>query len=199
MDAIHIIMATSTSANPHNTPNERIENIVRKRKISAITFLIFGILLIIAGSLLASFESQRFSVSFIVFGIIGIVFAFMYWISAEKILIAARKYNADRMREIQLQAHNPGAFISENANHRNLERYSTTTRTGLPSYEQSVSPHIEIPPPYEEAIKIKSSSPTNANSSQSSSSPIPINSISLSVDQATNASSTSQEISTQIQ
>jgi hypothetical protein len=39
MDAIHIIMSTSNSANPHNFPNERIENIVRKRKISAITFL----------------------------------------------------------------------------------------------------------------------------------------------------------------
>ncbi len=77
--------------------------------------LVFGILLIIAGSLLASFESQRFSVSFIVFGylsigiyeinliyydfsVIGIMFAFMYWISAEKILIALRKYNVDRMR-----------------------------------------------------------------------------------------------------
>jgi hypothetical protein len=39
MDAIHIIMSTSTSANPHNAPNERIENLVRKRKLSAITFL----------------------------------------------------------------------------------------------------------------------------------------------------------------
>jgi hypothetical protein len=39
MNAIHIIMATSTSANPHNAPNERIENIIRKRKMSAITFL----------------------------------------------------------------------------------------------------------------------------------------------------------------
>lgn len=38
MNAIHIIMATSTSANPHSIPNERIENIVRKRKMSAITF-----------------------------------------------------------------------------------------------------------------------------------------------------------------
>jgi hypothetical protein len=79
-------------------------------------FLVFGILLIVAGSLLASFESQRFSVSFIVFGylliendgkqglidcrssVIGVIFAFMYWISAEKLLIALRKYNVDRMR-----------------------------------------------------------------------------------------------------
>lgn len=29
---------------------------------------------------------------------IGIIFAFMYWISAEKILIALRKLNAERMR-----------------------------------------------------------------------------------------------------
>ena len=86
MNAIHIIMATSTSANPHDVPNERIETMARKRKISAFTFfgsldrsvleylsdelgiLVFGILLIVAGALLASFESQRFSVSFIVFG-----------------------------------------------------------------------------------------------------------------------------------
>ncbi len=131
MDAIHIIMATSTSANPHNAPNTRIESLARKRKISAVTFLglfvrywlckiqfhivVFGILLIVAGSLLASFEKQRFSVSFIVFGYdffrrksykftcflfsgIGVIFAFMYWISAEKILIALRKLNAERMR-----------------------------------------------------------------------------------------------------
>jgi hypothetical protein len=39
MNAIHIIMATSASANPHNSPNERIESIIRKRKLSAITFL----------------------------------------------------------------------------------------------------------------------------------------------------------------
>jgi hypothetical protein len=39
MDAIHIIMATSTSANPHNAPNTRIESLARKRKISAVTFL----------------------------------------------------------------------------------------------------------------------------------------------------------------
>lgn len=39
MNAIHIIMATSSSANPHNAPNEQIENIVRKRKMSAVTFL----------------------------------------------------------------------------------------------------------------------------------------------------------------
>jgi hypothetical protein len=37
--AIHIIMATSTSANPHTAPNVRIEGLARKRKISAITFL----------------------------------------------------------------------------------------------------------------------------------------------------------------
>jgi hypothetical protein len=29
---------------------------------------------------------------------IGVIFAFMYWISAEKILIALRKLNAERMR-----------------------------------------------------------------------------------------------------
>ena len=86
MNAIHMIMATSNSANPHDVPNERIETMARKRKISAFTFfgslnrevldylhyeldtLVFGILLIIAGALLASFESQRFSVSFVVFG-----------------------------------------------------------------------------------------------------------------------------------
>lgn len=87
MNAIHIIMATSNSANPHTAPNARIESLARKRKLSAITFLglsigekksitkkgfrtrlVFGILLIVAGSLLASFERQRFSVSFIVFG-----------------------------------------------------------------------------------------------------------------------------------
>lgn len=84
MNAIHIIMATTTSANPHNAPNDRIESLARKRKISAVTFLsllwidrlhdrlfhflVFGILLILAGSLLASFEKQRFSVSFIIFG-----------------------------------------------------------------------------------------------------------------------------------
>jgi hypothetical protein len=30
--------------------------------------------------------------------VIGVIFAFMYWISAEKLLIALRKYNVDRMR-----------------------------------------------------------------------------------------------------
>jgi hypothetical protein len=39
MNAIHIIMATSTSANPHRAPNARIESLARKRKLSAITFL----------------------------------------------------------------------------------------------------------------------------------------------------------------
>ncbi len=39
MNAIHIIMATSSSANPHNAPNTRIESLARKRKISAVTFL----------------------------------------------------------------------------------------------------------------------------------------------------------------
>jgi hypothetical protein len=43
MDAIHIIMATSTSANPHNSSNIRIESLARKRKLSAVTFL--GLLL----------------------------------------------------------------------------------------------------------------------------------------------------------
>ncbi|CAF1014390.1 unnamed protein product [Rotaria sordida] len=145
MNAIHVIMATSTSANPHNAPNERIENIARKRKMSSITFFIFGILLIISGSLLASFESQRFSVSFIIFGIIGLIFAFMYWISAEKILIELRKFNADRMRQAQLQAQNSSVCHSRNI----------------------------------------------INSQQSSS--IPIHSISLSIDQTTNTT-TSNEI-----
>ncbi|CAF1197973.1 unnamed protein product [Adineta ricciae] len=72
----------------------------------------------------------------------------------------------------------------QNADNRNLAQ---TTRTGLPSYEQSVSPHTEIPPPYEEAIKAKSS---DQESSPLSSSPIPIHSISLSVDRAANVSST---------
>lgn len=40
MNAINIIMASSTSANPHNAPNQRIETIIRKRKISAAT--LFG-------------------------------------------------------------------------------------------------------------------------------------------------------------
>ncbi|CAF1291152.1 unnamed protein product [Adineta steineri] len=141
MNAIHIIMATSTSANPHNIPNERIESVIRKRKISAITFLVFGILLIVAGSLLTSFESQRISVSFIIFGIIGILFAFMYWISAEKILIALRKFNADRMREAQLQAQYSDRYNSRDANYRNFERYANLNHIGLPSYEQSVISH----------------------------------------------------------
>ncbi len=69
-----------------------------------------------------------------------------------------------------------------------------STSSGLPSYEQSVSPHIgkiisrmnyeqwmllEIPPPYDEAIKIKSTNPSN-DQQQST----PIHSISLSIDQA---------------
>lgn len=86
----------------------------------ASTILVFGILLITAGFLLASFESQRFSVSFIVFGYskstkaeeivgsslsssaIGVIFAFVYWISAEKLLITLRKFNARRIRVIAL-------------------------------------------------------------------------------------------------
>ena len=39
MNAIHIMMASSTSANPHTAPNTRIETLARKRKISAVTFL----------------------------------------------------------------------------------------------------------------------------------------------------------------
>ncbi|CAF1256611.1 unnamed protein product [Rotaria sp. Silwood1] len=199
MNAIHIIMATSTSANPHNSPNERIENIARKRKISSITFFAFGILLIISGSLLASLESQRFSVSFIIFGIIGLIFAFMYWISAEKILIELRKFNADRMRQAQLQAQNSGAIYLRNINNRDVEDSNPTIHVDLPSYEQSVVPQIEIPPPYDEAIKIKSINTSNDNSNQQLSS-IPIHSISLSVDQTINATTTiSNEIVNQQQ
>jgi len=181
MNAIHIIMATSTSANPHNAPNLRIESLARKRKISAVTFLVFGILLIVAGSLLASFEKQRFSVSFIVFGGIGVIFAFMYWISAEKILIALRKLNAERMRQARLYAQNSGTINFASTNSGDFSRYSSSFHMGLPSYEQSVS--RDIPPPYEEAIKIKSTNNTMNNSSHQSS-PVPIHSISLSVDQA---------------
>jgi hypothetical protein len=39
MNAIHIIMATSTSANPHSAANSRIESLAKKRKLSAVTFL----------------------------------------------------------------------------------------------------------------------------------------------------------------
>ncbi|CAF4943400.1 unnamed protein product [Rotaria sp. Silwood1] len=199
MNAIHIIMATSTSANPHNSPNERIENIARKRKISSITFFAFGILLIISGSLLASLESQRFSVSFIIFGIIGLIFAFMYWISAEKILIELRKFNAYLMRQAQLQAQNSGAIYLRNINNRDVEDSNPTIHVDLPSYEQSVVPQIEIPPPYDEAIKIKSINTSNDNSNQQLSS-IPIHSISLSVDQTINATTTiSNEIVNQQQ
>jgi hypothetical protein len=42
---------------------------------------------------------------------------------------------------------------------------------------------LEIPPPYDEAIKIKSND--LANDQQQASSPLPIHSISLSIDQAT--------------
>ncbi|CAF4004939.1 unnamed protein product [Rotaria sp. Silwood1] len=139
-------MATSTSANPHNSPNERIENIARKRKISSITFFAFGILLIISGSLLASLESQRFSVSFIIFGIIGLIFAFMYWISAEKILIELRKFNAYLMRQAQLQAQNSGAIYLRNINNRDVEDSNPTIHVDLPSYEQSVVPQIGLLP-----------------------------------------------------
>jgi len=114
MNAIHIIMATSASANPHNSPNQRIESIIRKRKLSAITFLglfefnffvvrvfyfilVFGILLITAGSLLFSFESQRFSVSFIVFGYLFInnplmKFFFIFLVSLEFCLLLCIGY-----------------------------------------------------------------------------------------------------------
>ncbi|CAF1022106.1 unnamed protein product [Adineta ricciae] len=183
MDAIHIIMATSTSANPHNSPHLRIESLARKRKLSAVTFLVFGILLIVAGSLLASFEKQRFSVSFIVFGGIGIIFALMYWISAEKILIALRKLNAERMRQARYYAQNSGAANLVTMDSREFSRYSNSLHVGLPSYEQSVLHFIDIPPPYDEAIKIKSSNHLLNNSSQYFS-PTPIHSISLAVDQA---------------
>ncbi|UJR33863.1 hypothetical protein I4U23_021284 [Adineta vaga] len=188
MDAIHIIMATSTSANPHTSPHTRIESLARKRKLSAITFLMFGILLIVAGSLLASFEKQRFSVSFIVFGGIGIIFAFMYWISAEKILIALRKFNVERMRHARYYAQNSGTINFSSMNSGDFDRYTNSFHAGLPSYEQSVLHVIDIPPPYEEAIKIKSSTVNTNNSSHPfSPTPTPIHSISLSVDQATAA------------
>jgi hypothetical protein len=132
MNAIHIIMATSVSANPHNSPNQHIESIIRKRKLSAITFLgLFDFNFFVVRVILFYFSFWNssyycwFFISFIwkskifcfihcfrvciykqlideIFlyfsSIIGILFAFMYWISAEKILIALRKYNADRMR-----------------------------------------------------------------------------------------------------
>ncbi len=53
--------------------------------------------------------------------------------------------------------------------------------------------HTDIPPPYEEAIKIKSIDNTMNNSSHPSSL-VPIHSISLSVDQAATISNTSGEI-----
>ncbi len=49
--------------------------------------------------------------------------------------------------------------------------------------------YTDIPPPYEEAIKIKSTNDTTNNSSQHSSS-TPIHSISLSVDRAAAATTT---------
>ena len=58
MNAIHIIMATSVSANPHNPANEHFASVARKRKISAFTFL---------GSLLISLleeEEETFGCSF---------------------------------------------------------------------------------------------------------------------------------------
>ncbi|CAF0778065.1 unnamed protein product [Adineta steineri] len=196
MDAIHIIMATSTSANPHNSPNIRIENLAKKRKLSAVTFLVFGILLIVAGSLLASFEKQRFSVSFIVFGGIGIIFAFMYWISAEKILIALRKVNAERMRQARYYAQNSGNINFANTNNGDFNRYVNPFHTSLPSYEQSVLHQIDIPPPYEEAIKIEPPNDTTNNSSHDVSS-TPIHSISYSVDQAAAMPSRSEEMPNQ--
>jgi len=88
MRTIHTIMTTPISADPHNVPNEYLENIARKKKLSAIAFLslfdwfrsdfclecflfsilVFGILLILSGYFLISFENERFSISFIVFG-----------------------------------------------------------------------------------------------------------------------------------
>ncbi|CAF5037772.1 unnamed protein product, partial [Rotaria sp. Silwood1] len=70
-----------------------------------------------------------------------------------------------------------------------VEDSNPTIHVDLPSYEQSVVPQIEIPPPYDEAIKIKSINTSNDNSNQQLSS-IPIHSISLSVDQTINATTT---------
>ncbi|CAF3348535.1 unnamed protein product [Rotaria socialis] len=187
MNAIHIIMATSNSANPHATPNARIESIARKRKISAVIFLIFGILLLVAGSLLATYEKQRFSVSFIVFGGIGIIFAFMYWISAEKILTALRKLNAQRIRQARFYAQNSGTISFANMNSGDFHRYSGSFHIGLPSYEQSVLHPRDIPPSYEEAINNKAANDTMNYSSHELSS-MPIHSISLLVDQAEDTS-----------
>ncbi|CAF0733849.1 unnamed protein product [Rotaria sp. Silwood1] len=189
MNAIHIIMATSSSANPHNAPNARIESLARKRKISAVIFLVFGILLLVAGSLLASYEKQRFSVSFIVFGGIGIIFGFMYWISAEKILTALRKLNAQRMRQARFQAQNCGTINFASMNSGDFHRYSSPFHMGLPSYEQSILRPIDIPPSYEEAINVKSINDTMNYSSHNSSN-VPIHSISLIVDQTENAAAT---------
>lgn len=193
MNAIHIIMATSTSANPHNSPNEHIESIARRRKISGVTFLVFGLLLITAGLLLASFESQRFSVSFIVFGTIGIIFAFVYWVSAEKLLITLRKMNVQRLREAQMHVQN-AHIHSRNFNHRTANIYSNSIHVGLPSYDQSVLPPSEIPPSYDEAIKSKSNSPS-ANVTNQVSSSNPIHSISLTVDQNEDQNTSSEILS----
>lgn len=160
MNAIHIIMATSNSPFPHLRPNARIQSLATRRRISAITFLskliidkniffyiiqndlqslclVFGILLVIAGSLMASFQQQRFSVSVVVFGLvfnridtrwikyiffissgISIIFAFMYWLSAQKILIALRKLDVDRIRvrlvETFFMLTNCVSFLSKN-------------------------------------------------------------------------------------
>lgn len=175
-------MANSTSANPHNSPTEHIESIARRRKISGITFLIFGLLLITAGFLLASFESQRFSISFIIFGAIGIIFAFVYWISAEKLLITLRKMNAQRIREDPMNIQHARIIHSRNFNHRHTNIYSNSINIGLPTYEQSVLPSREIPPSYEEAIQSKSPRITANDENLVPSTSIPIHSISLAVE-----------------
>ncbi|CAF0897407.1 unnamed protein product [Didymodactylos carnosus] len=142
-------MGTTRSA-PHFQPNLPIENLARKRKLSAVTFLVFGILLLSSGALLASFQKQRFSVSFIVFGAISIAFSFIYWISAERILSALREVNAERFQNARHQ----GRIYFEGVNDggRNVDRCQD-----LPSYEQSVLPVPDVlPPAYEDAVKQKS-------------------------------------------
>lgn len=146
MQTIHTIMTTSISADPHNIPNEYLETIARKKKLSAIAFLVFGILLILSGYFLISFENERFSISFIIFGVIGILFSFVYWISAERILHSLRKASLEQART-QLHA---------DIDHRNFQEFLYSNTTTLPTYEQIVLPHREIPPSYDEAIKLKS-------------------------------------------
>jgi len=92
------------------------------------------------------------------------------------------------MRQARLNARNSGAINFASVNNGDFSQYSNSFHMGLPSYEQSVFHLTDIPPPYEEAIKIKSVNDTTNNSSHQPSL-VPIHSISLSVDQAATAAS----------